>query len=812
MKVSILCLLLALSAGLLNTAGAQDHSLSMSGIVLNEAALPAEGVTVSLLNIDSLVLKSLSSGKSGVFKFSDLRAGRYLLKFSKVGYSVRYDGPYIIKEDKPETYTGSLKLLLLNNNLKEVTIASKKAVVEVHPGKMILNVQSSIIAQGSSVFDILRQSTGVRVNDDNTISLIGRQQALITIDGKTTNLTGDDLVSVLRSMQASTIDRIELITNGSAKYDASSGGIINIVTKKGMASGANVTLTGSAGYGRYYKANGGLVFNDRTSKFNIFGNYNYIANKTFHDYHTDRFIDTNSVLSNYHVDYHSVQQFFTNNFSIGTDYYLSKNHTIGFLINGLVRQEDIGKDDNLLVYNNGVHDSTIVSNSNLKRHISQLNYNLNYSGKLDDKGALITANFNYTAYRRSSAEYIDNTFLNATAQPYKDNLLLQNLSPSDINIWLSKIDFTKPLSKSSKLEAGIKYSYTVSNNQLNLDSLVNGTYTNDPAFNNTFVYRENVNSAYLNYQTKINKLDLTAGLRAEESNTKGTSSDGSAAFQNDYFNLFPNLLLSYPVNEKNNLSLSFSRGIQRPSYEDINPFLYYSDLYDYRAGNPQLKPEYSVSTELSYSHDNAFMVTLYNQILTNAYEFNFYEQNDSSKVNINTRKNYGRIYNTGLRLFVPVTITKWWSAIFDADAAYQRYVTYAIYGNLNKGTQDIVLRTTQSFSISNTLSAEVSGSYESPFFYGISQFKDVYSVNAGIGKQLFNKRGSIKFSATDIFDTLHDRYTVNYQNINLATVDKRESQRFTLTFTYRFGNTGLKANQHRTGAEDEQRRTGTGGN
>ena len=812
MKVIFLCLFCIISAGLTGNVWAQNGLPALSGTVFNEARLPAEAVTINLLTTDSVILQSLPSNKNGTFKFNGLKPQSYLLKFSKVGYRVLYSGPFLLKENTSGISAGNFTLSLSTNNLKEVTVSSKKAVVEVRPGKMVLNVQSSIIAQGSSVFDILRQSTGVRVNDDNTISLIGRQQALITIDGKATNLTGDDLVSVLRSMQANTIDNIELITSGSAKYDASSGGIINIITKKGMARGVNLTLTGSAGYGRYYKANGGVVFNDRTAKFNIFGNYNYIANKTFHDYHTDRYIDTNNLSSNYHIDYNSVQQFFTNNFSIGTDYYLNPNNTIGFLINGLVRQEDIGKDNNLLIYNNGARDSTIVSKSTLNRHISQLNYNLNYNGKLDNKGALLTANFNYTAYRRSSAEYIDNTFLTAAGDQYKDDLPLRNLSPSNINIWLSKVDFTKPLSKNSKLETGIKYSYTVSNNKLNLDSLVNGAYTNDPAFNNNFVYRENVNAAYINYQTKINKLDLTAGLRAEQSNTKGTSDVSASNFQQNYFNLFPDLLLAYTLNEKNTLSLSFSRGIQRPSYEDINPFLYYSDLYDYRAGNPKLKPEYSNSTELSYSHDNAFTVALYSQILTDAYEFNFYEQNDSTKVNINTRKNYGRIYNTGLRLFVPVTFTKWWSAIFNADAAYQRYVTYAIYGNLNKGTQDIILKTTQSFSISSTVSAEVSGSYESPFFYGISQFKDVYSVNAGIGKQLFNKRGSIKLSATDIFNTLRDRYTINYQNIDIATVDKRESQRFTLTFTYRFGNTKIKGSQHHTGIEEEQKRTGSGGN
>jgi hypothetical protein len=155
-------------------------------------------------------------------------------------------------------------------------------------------------------------------------------------------------------------------------------------------------------------------------------------------------------------------------------------------------------------------------------------------------------------------------------------------------------------------------------------------------------------------------------------------------------------------------------------------------------------------------------------------------------------------------------LTNWWNTDFFLDASYQRYVAYAEYGNLNKGTQDVIFDITQHFVISKTISAEFLAHYESPTFYGVNQFKANYYINAGISKQLFNKRGNLKLNVSDIFNTLRDRNYTNYQNLNLSITDKRESQIVRLTFTYRFGKTTVKAvSTHHTGNEEEQKRTGS---
>ena len=199
-------------------------------------------------------------------------------------------------------------------------------------------------------------------------------------------------------MQANTIEKIELVTAGSAKYDAAGGGVINIVLKKGKNLGFNATVTGTAGYGKYYKALGGVVFNNRTEKFNVFGSFNTLNNKAFHDFMTDRVINYNNVISDYHVDYNGLLNNHSNSFSFGTDYFLSSKQTLGFLVNGDFRNDEISKNNKLTIWNNGHLDSTIIANSSVRRNVKRQNYNLNYNRKLDKAGTTLSADFNYTNY------------------------------------------------------------------------------------------------------------------------------------------------------------------------------------------------------------------------------------------------------------------------------------------------------------------------------------------------------------------------------------------------------------------------------
>lgn len=812
MKFKVGCFLSAFLAVLFTKVSAQVSPASVQGKVLTERHAFADAATIILLKAsDSSIVSSTVIGKNGKYKFIEVPPDKYLLLATSIGYYKAYAGPYAIEEEE-NFKAPDIILIPSTNQLTGVTITTGKPGVDVKPGKTTLSIPNSLTADGASAFEILKQAPGVRVDANGNINLIGRQEALITINGKTTSLTGDDLIGYLRSLQSNVIDKIELITSGSSKYDASAGGVVNIVLKKGSNEGANGTFTATPGYGRYYKSSTGITFNDRMEKFNVFGSYSLSADKTFHNFVNDRIIDFDNQLSNYHVGYMSIQKSHYSNFNLGTDFFIAPNHTVGFVITGLSREDDYTRNNSLQINNHGHLDSIIKASSVLPRHFTKTNYNFNYTGKLSKAGATLSADVDYTNFNRRSGEYITNTFYNPDLTPYREPLQLENLSPSAIRIWLSKLDFSAPLSKGSVLEAGLKYSHVNSNNDLVFAAKEGDDYVPNPVLSNHFLYTENVNAGYINFQDKLGKFGLDIGLRGEHTSEKGNSVTMGSKIDRDFFDLFPHVALTWSKDGKNEYTLSYNRGITKPAYEDINPFLYYVDLYDYRSGNPYLKPEYAHNIELTHVFNKIITTTLYASLVSNSYEFGFYKQNDTTKVNILTHTNFGKINNYGVRFSAPAVIKSWWTADFHADISYQRYIAYPQNGNLNKGTQDVILNVLNTFKVSPKVTATLSGDYESPTFYGIAQNKAHYRVNAGIGTQLFNKRGTLRLNAEDIFNTLRDDTYTNYQNINLTVKDKKESQWVRLTFTYRFGKTSVKAAKvHQTGNEEEQKRIGNGG-
>jgi outer membrane receptor protein involved in Fe transport len=784
----------------------QQNTSTITITVLFETHKPAEGVTGLLLkSSDSSIYKTTTTNTKGIILFKNIEAGNYLILLKQIGYKKSLIRSFQISSNQNLT----LDTVILNKSneiLKEVTITSKRPYVEIQPGKVTLNVQNSIASEGNSAYEILQQSPGVKV-DGSTISVIGRQAALVTINGKATGISGEDLASLLKGMQSNSIEKIELITGGSAKYDASGAGIVNIVLKKDKALGFNGSISLNAGYGAYYKSNFGITFNDREKKFNIFGNYNLTNNLTFHDFWQNNFINQNNTNSEFESYYHAKTKNQSNSFSFGADYFLTPKHTIGFLINGLITADDISKYNDLKIKTQQSIDSTLIANSNVNRYISQLTYNLNYIGKLNDKGMLLTADFNYSNYNRASKEYIYNKFFNSEGLNYRPDSLLQNLTPSNINIWIAKADFSTPLSKNTKFETGIKFSYVNSDNNITFGPKVNDVYKTDYNYSGGFIYKENINATYLNLENTIGKFQTTTGLRIEQSSLSKDFTTTYTTQRENFIDLFPQFLITYPANENNSFSISYNRTISRPKYPDLNPFRRFSNLYFYFIGNPELKPEYSHNIEITYSYKQAFSTTFYSNIINDAFEFPFYSLNNTTEVLITTVPNLGNVYNNGFRFNGNFNLTKWWSSNIDLDASYQRYVVYPQNGNLNKGTQDFIITGTQNLTLSKTMVAEIYGFYESPTFYGLKKFQSSYYLNATLSKKLFNNLGSLKLNVSDIFNTKRDRYAVNYQNINFTHVDKVESQIVKLSFSYKFGKSTVKASKrHDSGNQEELKR------
>ncbi|RFZ90355.1 hypothetical protein D0C36_21415 [Mucilaginibacter conchicola] len=799
----------------INFCYAQTGITLIRGSVSTQSNQPADAATAILLHLpDSALVTSALVDAKGAFQFNNIKPGKYVILATMLGYKRAYSPNFETKADI-DISLAAIQLTPISTQLKDVTVTARKAYVEVKPGKTIINPSASIIADGQSALDILRQSPGVKVDNNDAVSVSGRQDALILIDGKATNLSGADLAALLKSTQGSNIDRMEVITGGSPRYDASAGGVINIVLKKGKNIGTNGTFTLGAGYGRYYKGNTGISFNSRTKHYNIFGNYNFTANKAFKNFNTQRGIDYNGLQSQYNTMYRSTSETFTNNFRLGTDFFLSDAHTLGFLVSGNINNATFDKRNTLSIYNQGTLDSTVRANSALDRDIHTFSYNLNYNGKLDATGRTLAANVTYTNNARGSDEYITNTFNNAAGAQYRNPLLLQNLSPTKVNIWSALLDYSNPLGKNAKIDAGVKFSSTKTDNNLifgpKVDSL--NTYTIDTTYSNHFIYTEKIAAGYINYSGKFGKTDISAGVRAEYTNSRGDSYREQSPTKRhitprDYFNLFPTVQIEYHQNDKNDYSLNFTRGIARPAYDKLNPFLSFIDVYTYQSGNAYLRPVYANTLSLMHTYNQEISTRLYASFATGA-TFPFYQQNDATKVIINTDVNLGRTHSIGIAFNAPVKFTNWWNSNYDIDASYQRYIADPKYGDFDKSAGDVIINTTQTFKLGSRLSAELYGFYETPTVYGINNFKSAYYANAGLSMPVLNKLGKLSVTLLDIFKTRRDRAYTTYQNLNRSTVDWREYRILSVNFSYRFGKSTVKgAARHRTGSEDEQKRIG----
>jgi iron complex outermembrane receptor protein len=773
----------------------------IKGKVLLSNSLFAEGSTVTLLkSSDSSILKTTACNKDGEFDFADIKPEDYIIAIKKIGYKKYYTKPYAVTDN---LLINNIILYPQTSALNEVTVVGKRSYIEVLSDKTVLNIDKSILDAGNSVFDILGTAPGVRVLD-NGIYIKGGQKALVAIDGKPIGQLNDEqLEDLLKSYQSSMISQIEIITNPHAKYDAAGGGVINIILKKSKDYGFKANITESAASGQDYKFNTGINLNYRIKNLNFFGSYNFTDSKTPRVLDVDRTIDTTKLNENYK----STSYLKNSGFNGGVDYTIGPKQAIGVLVFGYANQLGIDKGNVTNVINNNVLDTDITTKSHINRSITNLNYNFNYRGSFgkDDK-TILSADVDYSTYRRYSSELLENDFLDPYGKEYKSPLFYMDNSPSQINVRSEKIDFTQALSSTGSLIAGLK------NNQVNSDNNIEFGQRSDsttnfapvPSLTDHFIYTERINAAYLGYSDKYNKTSLSLDFRGEQTSSYAESLNPNKTVLRSYFDLFPSLEVTQPVNKDNTLIFNYNRRITRPNYQDLNPFVSYIDQYSYSTGNTLLKPEYITTFQVTDVFKDKYKLDL-SAVIVDDFFSRIYQQDDTTKVFTTTMINIATRYEYNAEFTVPVDITKWWNADIYLLASYQRYA-YFDQGVGNISTTDFDLRVLQTFKLSNTVKAEVYSDLESPTYYGINHYEAEFQSRAGISKSILNNNGSIKLAVSDIFNSEDYRYTSQYTNLNLTGFEKSGSRFVTATFTYRFGKQSIKTAKHSSGNTDEQKR------
>lgn len=781
-------------------------------VVDNEGNVMNAANVVVLMEDAKTLVKADYTNDNGQFMLEDIADGKYVVKVTMFGYETYTANDVEIKNGNivlPE-----IKLQPKNNTLKEVAVRAQKPFIEVKADMLVVNVENSIVSAGSSALEILSRSPGVRVDQNDNISLKGKQGVNVMIDGKITPMSGSDLANMLKGMPANSIDKIELISNPGAKYDAAgSAGIINIKTRRDQKMGINGSVNASYGQGVYPKSNVGINLNYRNKKFSAYLNYNYAYRMWFNNLMLDRrFYDSAGIFQSAYVqDNYAVFDFRNHISNFGFDYSLSKKTIVGMGFNVTTNHFDPRADNHSKEV--GQYMQPLYYFTTTGRHKNRyFNYsaNANMRHNFDSTGKALTVDVDYAAFGNKTNQNFVTEYTNPEGEVYQQPYYLKSELDGLTQVRSVKADYSNPLKKNAKFDVGIKSSYVTADNEPNFFEQVNGIYVLDTTRSNHFIYDENINAAYINLNKDWEKWSMQIGLRVEQTVADWEQITTNQKFDTNYTQLFPSLAVQRHLNKNHDLGITLSRRIERPNYQQLNPFKFFIDKTTYREGYPYLTPGFYYGLELSHIYKQR-IITTFSASITDNYIVEVIQpsENDTGKVTVQTNKNMDRLYFYGVSGSYTIPITKWWNNTTNYNAYYAMYTGNIANTNLRKGNVTCVLNTTNAFVLPNDYSMELGLEYHAREVYGFMDVKPNWALDAGIQKNLFNKTATIRLNAQDIFWTAYPRATSTYVGYQEDFVAERETRQVTITFTYRFGNRAVGAVRRRAGgAEDEKRRAG----
>ena len=779
------------------------QNFSLSGSIKSDKA---EQMEINLLDADNKLIKTEIADSNGKFGFNDLKGGTYHLKISRNGSEVYHSDTISLADN---TTLPSIDLTV--KSIEGVTITKAKPMIERQDGKMIMNVENSIASTGNSAFEVLEKAPGIGIDNNDNISLRGKSNLLIQIDGKNTPMTGSDLANYLKGIPSSTIDKIEFITNPSSKYDAAGSSIINIKLKKEQRKGTNGSISTSLGMGKYVKNNNSISINHRNKKINIFANYSFAYREAYNGLVLDRnFYENNNFKKAYIQDNYLKFKFNNHIAKAGMDYYMNDKNVLGFSIGLVSNKFNLNGDNfNTTLGSNRAPESTFNTQNTSNDNWTNVSFNLNHKYTIDSLGSEISTDFDYINYSNSSLQNFETRTHQIIGNTDQFDMMKGDMN-GKLNIYSLKSDLTKNFKNEWKLESGIKTSFVKTDNDMKFFDVDNGILKPDLRKTNHFIYEENINAIYGNVSKKWDKFKATAGLRLENTNVKGTQLATNQVNKRNYTQLFPSAVLSYDLTEKSNLEVNLSRRITRPSYNQLNPFKLYLDPTTMRAGNQDLNPQTTMNYELTYSLSNKYFATLsYSRTSDNITDILKPISEDGQNVTVQTFENLNSVSYYGLYLIAPVKVTKWWDMNNSANFYYGSY-TGNVSGTQinNKGNFTFNINSINSFKLGNGFTAELTGNYKAKEVYAYLNVSPNWYLNIGAQKK-FKNNSTLKFSFTDVFFTSNIKGQTVYNDYLENFAVKRDTRVVTLSYTYNFGSSKNGQPRKTGGADDLKQRAGS---
>lgn len=761
---------------------------------------------------DSALYKGELSNDQGVFLFDLVKNGRYFIEIQSIGFEKLFRQNIEINDINQEIDLGVLILNTSSQTLNAVTITSERPFIEKKADRTVVNVENNSINAGSSVIEVMDKLPGVQVTQDGQISLKGNQNVNVFIDGKPAVLSGEELANRLKGMHSSTVQKIEIITKPSAKYEAAgSAGIINIVTKRNSREGLNGTVNAGYGQGRYEKYNAGFNLNFKHAWYNLFLNYSFAHRKDFHSGDSKRnFLNSTNPTPEIIFESYGLKMNNSHTPVVGADLQLSKKSSLSLVANGLANLAD--NSVKTLSTTFGTDHSQLSSFDFLN---GSVNAWYNYSGsarfqhQIDTTGKEFSIDLDYSNYwNNSDQDYTD--IERDSNGNFVNEAVLTADQKGTLSIYAAKADYTHPFKKNMRLETGVKSSYVSSDKDTRFFNEKSGSMVFDSSMSNHFIYSENINAAYLNGSKEYAKLTLQAGLRAEQTIVNGKQLITGQTFNRSYIQLFPSFFFDYKVNDDHGINILFGRRVDRPDYEDMNPLRYFINSTTYGEGNPYLKPQTSYNSEITYSYKNSFFATFSHNYIRDFITGVLIQEADKGVV-VSTVMNFKSQSFYNLDLTYSKKLTKWWITNTTLSPYYGQVTGSTINYSLNKfGTPTFQFNTNNNFPFTEHLSADVGYNYAYRRKNSATAFQSFSSFNVGVKLSVFNNRGSITCNVSDLFWDDRVRGTTNIESMVEVWNVKRDSRVVRINFSYRFGgNEKIGRVRGNTSTDEEKRRVTT---
>lgn len=770
----------------------------VSGIIVNDN-LPLDLASVNLLVNDSIKEEAFTNQK-GEFSFI-VKAQAYDLKVMYLGELIYNDHLEITKDIN----LGTIKVQK-TIKLQEVNITGRKKIIERKIDRLVFNLEKSISSAGGDAIDALKITPGVRVRGDK-ISLVGKDRLQVMIDDKIVKLSGENLNNFLRSISSDNISNIEVITTPPAKYEAEgNSGIINIRLKKNNIDSWNAAIGSSYTQRTYGTISGIGSLNYKTKKLTLYTNLNAL--------------DGSKSLLDYNEIYYPDQQWTQNNprkvgtkstaGRIGLDYDLTKNWTIGLQYLGNKSNLNIDESPVTVIsnYTNQNADGFISSISNTRTHDRLNSFNLSNIIKLDSTGNKILINADYFKYTNSNSRNFSGNQLDENSDIIPDSYFASiNNNDQKITNFAFKADMEQKL-KWINLEFGYKYSKSRTDNAIVFFDNKTGIPELDPKQSNQFKYSENINSAYVSGGRELGKKwETKFGLRMENTESNGFSFNNNQENKNNYIKLFPSAYLSYKPTENQSFFFTYSRRIDRPKYEQVNPFRMYDSPYMYTEGNPFLQPSFTNNLELVYTYKQ-LESKLYYSRLTNGFE-QIGIVDPATKITRFFVDNFLTTNRYGIAETFTYDVVSWWTSTNNADLNYVSSSSVNPATQKNRNGYNAYFSSNNDFILNKkkTLALSLNYWYSLPGISGLDHVSSANSLSLAVKIYLLNKKLQLTVAGNDVFKG--ERYSITSYTNDTKIVYKNyydnRSLRFTLS--YKFGNQKIKVNTKKTGNEEEKNRT-----